>query len=862
MSKINTRRSSKAQLMSIIMLVLFLLMVAELFSFTQLNVSSNQAVQSLTVSSASSNYGNLLKLSANNFAKESLSKAIQVLASYESTPSLRKGNFITNTSIYLSSLMINGVLPNDTSGYPQNAMGNLTLTSYNRSIANLLSFASQAITVNETKPVIFQTDSYSIKVSYTERILINASGNSYRYNIPVNVSISLNNTPDLFYAQRGSAKNILFASMNNITSVIGGAYATSGNTFSYAYGSIYNVPSSTSASATCPLPVPARLNFAPMNQSLIIATYNAIDLGSCIEKYAGLITYKSPSTLPVNVPYLTYASSTGILTTLLSGTRALLYGPGLDVLDIENMRSALMNNNFFASPFTPSYLDRASSSFNTQSPNGVFTFSNYDTQAASFTGSNYIAVNVPQASTAAGGYNTVSFWMYWKGNTNQMPIGFSTPYDLWLSAPTCFGFNTGSSDAYGINPSNLVNKWVFVTAMFYNGPYTGNAMIFINGEKQVLSQCAGSARSGMMSATAHISGWPGGAGYYFEGSLANFQVYNSLLSSQQVRQLYQQGISGVPLSANSLAVWYTLNGNSNDYSGNGNNGIPSAVPYTLLRNYTRDSIFVTPVPTQLSPLPGILSCSNIAQCTDNSLPHLFIGRNPLQMQNAFFQTANFNGANSYVKVLDTASLDLTSAFTLSAWINAVSTPNANNYVIGKHESGPNWYGYAFSLLSNARINVYTDIGGWKQGNVLSLNKWHNIVATSDNSILKIYVDGVLDVSVGSAGATAAATDLYFGRDIGGTQRFNGLISNVQIYTTPLSINKVQALYQAGIGSIPFSGNLVGWWPLNGNANDYSGNNFNGASSNVIYPYFSGAYSSPGLSAITISSNEWQAFGFN
>jgi len=29
-------------------------------------------------------------------------------------------------------------------------------------------------------------------------------------------------------------------------------------------------------------------------------------------------------------------------------------------------------------------------------------------------------------------------------------------------------------------------------------------------------------------------------------------------------------------------------------------------------------------------------------------------------------------------------------------------------------------------------------------------------------------------------------------------------------------------------------NLVGWWPLNGNPNDYSGNGYNGAANIVTY----------------------------
>ena len=64
---------------------------------------------------------------------------------------------------------------------------------------------------------------------------------------------------------------------------------------------------------------------------------------------------------------------------------------------------------------------------------------------------------------------------------------------------------------------------------------------------------------------------------------------------------------------------------------------------------------------------------------------------------------------------------------------------------------------------------------------------------------------------------------------------NGFVTNVQIYNTSLSANDIQALYQEGIGGAPIDlQNLVGWWPLNGNANDYSGNGNNGAPTNVIF----------------------------
>jgi len=63
----------------------------------------------------------------------------------------------------------------------------------------------------------------------------------------------------------------------------------------------------------------------------------------------------------------------------------------------------------------------------------------------------------------------------------------------------------------------------------------------------------------------------------------------------------------------------------------------------------------------------------------------------------------------------------------------------------------------------------------------------------------------------------------------------GNYSNVQFYNTSLSANEILALYQEGIGGAPIDlQHLVGWWPLNGNANDYSGNGNNGQTYNVIF----------------------------
>jgi hypothetical protein len=75
---------------------------------------------------------------------------------------------------------------------------------------------------------------------------------------------------------------------------------------------------------------------------------------------------------------------------------------------------------------------------------------------------------------------------------------------------------------------------------------------------------------------------------------------------------------------------------------------------------------------------------------------------------------------------------------------------------------------------------------------------------------------------------------YFGAYTSYDASLNGYLSNIQIYNTTLSVSEVQALYAEGIGGAPIVlQNLIGWWPLNGDTNDYSGNGNNGVPTNII-----------------------------
>ncbi|MGC9191032.1 MAG: LamG-like jellyroll fold domain-containing protein, partial [Candidatus Micrarchaeia archaeon] len=120
----------------------------------------------------------------------------------------------------------------------------------------------------------------------------------------------------------------------------------------------------------------------------------------------------------------------------------------------------------------------------------------------------------------------------------------------------------------------------------------------------------------------------------------------------------------------------------------------------------------------------------------------------------------------------------------------------------------NWYFLAYTYNTSSKVITLYDDGG---SNSASTTMSFNTIAMNQ-------------FDIGNAG----------NGNIGQTE-FYGYIANVQYYNTTLSANEIQALYLEGIGGAPIDlQNLVGWWPLNGNANDYSGNGNNGVPSGVTY----------------------------
>ncbi len=122
--------------------------------------------------------------------------------------------------------------------------------------------------------------------------------------------------------------------------------------------------------------------------------------------------------------------------------------------------------------------------------------------------------------------------------------------------------------------------------------------------------------------------------------------------------------------------------------------------------------------------------------------------------------------------------------------------------------------------------------------------WHFVAGTNNGALLSLYADGKPAGTTGTfVGSLRQGTNQITVGDYGG---LSASFANLQIYNTSLSANEIAALYNEGIGGAPIALNsLIGWWPLNGDAKDYSGNNDNGVPNGLTFSSnWESGYSAP------------------
>ncbi len=448
-----------------------------------------------------------------------------------------------------------------------------------------------------------------------------------------------------------------------------------------------------------------------------------------------------------------------------------------------------------------------------------------DLSIATFNGSSS-SIFVGNSSSLEPYSYTWSVWIYptaWTVNSGIITEGCTSlgcPYMIEQSNATApyrveFSIDGGAS-GYTVYAPVSLNSWQNIVATYSYG-YNGILAIYVNGtlwSKVKISSPVSRVLSPMYIGYYNVSG------KYFTGRMANIPLYRSALNATQVMKLYLNGVQGGPLSRSAISAWYPLAGDANDYSGNGNIGYPYQIRYTY-SNYT---------PTTLA------NAYEISKAISSTLSNI--------------TTAQFNGYSSYIYVSNLNNIPQNS-ITIAGWIYITGFTNSNGdqewwtSLAGANAIGlqsyPNTYPGASSstitfFLHNATNSGY---GGCSyNSNLNSLNTWYFVAEVINGTKAQLYVNGqptTCTFTFANPGTEKNLTIGAYNPGQGPGGVMDGNEANIQVYNIPLSSKAIQMLYKEGINGPPIDmQHLVAWWPLNGNANDYSGNGYNGKETNVAF----------------------------
>ena len=188
-------------------------------------------------------------------------------------------------------------------------------------------------------------------------------------------------------------------------------------------------------------------------------------------------------------------------------------------------------------------------------------------------------INLPKNILGSGSITKLTYtaWIKtdWSDGGNGIigigTAGFQTGYCGTLCLHQC---NSGDSGVSISTPLNN-NQYYFV-AVTLNSSSTANTLTFYIDNESAITTTAELPSVGGYANIGSIACF----GYYFNGNIANIQLYNASLSGSEVQALYKEGIGGAPIDLQNLVGWRPLNGNANDYSGYGNDGTATNVTYT------------------------------------------------------------------------------------------------------------------------------------------------------------------------------------------------------------------------------------------------------------------------------------------
>jgi Concanavalin A-like lectin/glucanases superfamily/Bacterial Ig-like domain (group 3)/MBG domain (YGX type)/IPT/TIG domain/MBG domain/WD40-like Beta Propeller Repeat len=151
-----------------------------------------------------------------------------------------------------------------------------------------------------------------------------------------------------------------------------------------------------------------------------------------------------------------------------------------------------------------------------------------------------------------------------------------------------------------------------------------------------------------------------------------------------------------------------------------------------------------------------------------------------------------------------ASLTMTTAFSVAAWVKATNTGSNNGVIIKK--SGE----YGLAIANNNYLAYYFGSNtATPTSYFIPRNVWTHVAMTYDAGVLTIYANGRVVTTANVAATLVDAVPAYNGFMVGGSQEshagmlpsFVGLIDEVQVYRRALASAELESIFLSGAAGV-------------------------------------------------------------
>ena len=214
-------------------------------------------------------------------------------------------------------------------------------------------------------------------------------------------------------------------------------------------------------------------------------------------------------------------------------------------------------------------------------------------------------------------------------------------------------------------------------------------------------------------------------------------------------------------------------------------------------------------PAQLQAQTGLVAAWSFNEGTGTTVADVSGNNNTGTLSGATWSTQgrygnalNFNGAGNVVVVNSSASLNLTTGMTLSAWVFPTATQSGWRAIVQREVD-------AYFLHASSNTPLHPAAGGTFSGgdknfaapSAIAVNTWTHLAVTYDGANMRLFVNGTQVATIPQTGPLqTTTTPLRIGGNVPYTEFFLGRIDDVRIYNRA----------QAADGNSERHGGLGGW----------------------------------------------------